>query len=432
MSQRRSTAGGSRKQCVRSSAVALLSFTEYCWLLPKLVRLRYQPRARRLGAPQGTACTMAAAATTRAFVASSSPTASEQQEPAGLVPRRSPPAVAAAGDCLDAAVCITIADLPDEVLGLIFSQLVYSTDYLCVDCQGCARPPVLPWPAACLPAHRLCFCCPPPCSRTQCISVTQVCKRWRHLFYSNHCAKLWGCMEYAFAEGEPHDPAANEGCLQFCKLTSIFRESAAFEVQETVPACRYAAQELPGYLAAHIPARLTYLRTTGVPLTAAALHALGQLRHLRELSIVPSQLVCSSKGLAAAVGQLEQLRRIECINSTVHRSLVAALSRLPRLEHAYLHSRGAALPKLSPLAALASSLTGLALIGEVGLSETRGLNLELATALPKLQRIAFGAPTLQVRCPCLPRRQLSGLLPVVSGSAWHVSLFSTMHCDNMC
>lgn len=223
-----------------------------------------------------------------------------------------------------------------------------------------------------------------PC-RAPAAAAAQVCKRWNAVVYSNKCVELW--RHQSSKLGGP----SNFPFARVSTLIETWHMPARSDKQ-----CRQAAADMvPALLRVLSPHQLTGLALDHVPLTTAGVHVLSQPRQLRGLALLIDGPVPRHRGnLAAAVGQLPHLETFMFRGNSVHPSLAAALSVLPRLAHLELHSVHRPLPSLECLTALSGRLTTPDLVERT--SSDTGLVLPLAASFPKLATLRVGAPKLQV------------------------------------
>lgn len=252
----------------------------------------------------------------------------------------------------------------------------------------------------CHPTRRLC-----PRRREPDLAAPQVCKRWYRVFYSNHCRTVWQRLERQL------DPFEDRRCsaakLRVWQRVGPLLQGAAFTHCRSLGGFLAGDYRLPDYLATLEAERLLSLRLNHVELSAWALHMVGQFCQLRELDLrlKPSfappyewalrlEAACREAALLDTISHLTELRRLSLEVMDVDAALAAAISRLPRLQSLALHTLHVPLPVLSPLIALASSLTSLCLVEHR--SSSTGLRLLPAAAFPNLQQLTIAAPALQV------------------------------------
>lgn len=247
------------------------------------------------------------------------------------------------------------------------------------------------------------------CRREPDLAVTQVCKRWYRVFYSNHCRTVWQRLERQF---EPYeDKRCSAAKLRVWQRVGPLLQGAAFTHCRSLFGFLAGDYRLPDYLATLEAERLLSLRLSHVELSAWALHMVGQFRQLRELDLrlkpnfAPAyewalrlEAARREAALLDTISQLAELRRLSLEAMDVDAALVAAISRLPRLQSLALCTMHTPLPDLSPLTALASGLTSLCLVEHR--SSSTGLRLFPVAAFPNLEQLTIAAPALQVGCPC--------------------------------
>ncbi|PRW59683.1 leucine-rich repeat-containing 15 isoform A [Chlorella sorokiniana] len=341
---------GNEKLVLNGDAVRILHS------LPALTEVRLPQRRRPIAM---LADAVAAQAGLTKAEMSSSPPAEDREPPQAPAGHRSPalpPPPCVAGGRRRGG--LTISDLPDDLLGLILT--VFD------DAVGSRQGRV----------------------------VTEVCTRWKRVYYSASCVHLWRASQWKIAKVELEDERRMAAGLRLFERTGRMVEWAMLEAEAEAEWQQAAAPHLPAFLALLSPAGLKWLHISRVPLTAAALQALVQFRQLRELGVEAAEAADVADGLAAALGQLGSLDAFRFNGSCVDDTLLAALCRLPRLESLELHSKAAPLPAISPLTALAGSLTSLSLLERT--SSDSGLQLLPAAAFPKLQELLIAAPVIKL------------------------------------
>jgi len=225
-------------------------------------------------------------------------------------------------------------------------------------------------------------------------AATQVCKRWNAVFYSDSCKDLWRiyCGRFGLRDLVVGQPSGAD--LRLLQRICPLIQAASFEVEPDPDSHQTAAQHLPDFLSALGQAQLTELLLNEVPLMPAALQALAQLHQLRQLAVAADESTASAGSLADAIPCLSSLEQPYLYASSLGSSVLAAVCHLPAPERLKLHSTEAPLPDLSPLTALAGSLTILDVTERI--SNASGLQLPRAADFPKLQRLFIAAPVLQV------------------------------------
>jgi hypothetical protein len=160
-----------------------------------------------------------------------------------------------------------INDLPDDLLGLIFVNLVVETDMQ----QGRA--------------------------------VTEVCTRWKDVYYSASCIDLWLDQVFVFGAKQLEGADRIAASLRLWQRVGPLCETAIILAEPEQGWCQAAAAQLPAGLATLNPDQLLQLRVDRVPLTPAALQAVAQFSQLRFLafSSQASLSSCWQSGRPAAV-----------------------------------------------------------------------------------------------------------------------------------
>ncbi len=226
-------------------------------------------------------------------------------------------------------------------------------------------------------------------------TAAQVCKRWNAVFYSDSCKDLWRHYWGKFDRRELADEQRMAAGMRLFRRFSHLIERIGFVAEHEGWLQQAAAPHLLAVLASLNPEVLTEL-TIDMPLVPASVQAVAQFRQLQHLGIAAEQSTADMAGLADVIPQLQSLQQFHLHASSVEDALLAVVCQLPALAGLGLCSTEEPLPDLSPLAALAGSLTSLFLLERE--SHDDGLLLPQAAAFPKLRKLFVVAAVLQVEC----------------------------------
>lgn len=177
-------------------------------------------------------------------------------------------------------------------------------------------------------------------------------------------------------------------------------ESVTLAADGGPPWIQEAAWRLGDVVASLGPGALAELDMHNVRLSPAGLQALGQLRQLRHLRLFTDGSALSYRDLIASVSQLERLQAFRFLGAFVDSSLVAALCHLRQLSALELQSFEGPLPDLSPLTALAGTLTELGAVERQGGDSRRKIppvQLEPFFRFRKLDQLVVGGRAVKVR-----------------------------------